>query len=265
MNRKTNFNHVFASPHPDDIAISLGALVSSWTGSPGVRILLSVFDRGRYQRSGCTSFEHATWVRTTEDLSFARSVNLLRLSLGQPDATARGYAEFDDIFSLRQGTDDKIQDEITGLLESFALAIRAVETIFWIPAGIGSHIDHLVLRDCFFELGRRHKLRLVLYEDLPYAASYTERQIRDHMREFKKTVCLAAPFCEPGIEQIEQKLRCIDHYPSQLGDAERAAAISHAQRVGKDGALAERFWCSRGLAQCLIDDNERITLASRED
>jgi len=60
------------------------------------------------------------------------------------------------------------RDQLEAALEA---RLGDAETLYS-PAGLGSHPDHLVVRDVVVALGDRHGLDVVLYADLPYATRF---------------------------------------------------------------------------------------------
>jgi hypothetical protein len=167
-------NNIYLSPHHDDVAFSLGALVA---GAPG-GLLVNLFTRSGYvegtpvdQRPDVAAVERVTALRRAEDLAFAAQYRLDRLDLGLDEPPVRGRSPWD-----LEGLADDIEQlrvPLTALLERVADG-----TQIFCPAGIGGHVNHLAVRAVVIgmlaELARRAEV--LFYEDLPYAASSRSRR-----------------------------------------------------------------------------------------
>ncbi|WP_426574525.1 PIG-L deacetylase family protein [Aquihabitans sp. McL0605] len=72
-----------------------------------------------------------------------------------------------DLLDVQYRTADLGPDEVQGALEP---AVAAGSTLV-VPAGIGRHVDHLLVRDAALAIARRRGDRVLLYADQPYATN----------------------------------------------------------------------------------------------
>lgn len=166
-------NHIYLSPHYDDIAFSLGAQVAA---KPGGR-LVNLFTRSGYVAGtptdhwpGAATIERVMGLRREEDMVFSTRFQLDRLDLGLEEPPVRRRSPWD----LAGLADDieQVRAPLTQLLGSLPPATR-----IFCPAGIGGHVNHLAVRAVVVELLPELGEHAVLfYEDLPYAASRRKRR-----------------------------------------------------------------------------------------
>jgi len=106
-----------------------------------------------------------------------------------------------------------------------------------VPAALGRHVDHLVVRLEARRAARRHGIPVAYYEDLPYAARIAARRIEREIREFDAGV---EPIVVDIGRELARKTSRLGLYPSQLGTEQRRDVRRHAQRWGR--GAAERVW-----------------------
>lgn len=202
-------NNIYLSPHHDDVAFSLGALVAAAPGGT----LVNLFTRSGYvagtptdRRPDAATIERVTLLRRAEDEAFARRYRLERLDLGldEPPLFGRSPWELgglaDDIAQLRA--------PLTALLQRATPGAR-----IFCPAGIGGHVNHLAVRALVIELLLELAgCEVLFYEDLPYASSSRARwhaiaDLRAALkgRKLRRRSWAAAP----------DKLAAVNLYPSQ--------------------------------------------------
>lgn len=167
---------IYLSPHHDDIAFSLGALVAREPGGT----LVDLFTRSGYVAGmswrdpiSTARVDEISALRRLEDAAFAERFALERLDLGLAEPSLHGRDPFaaggvaEDAEALRE----PLAAALAGLLE------RGPCRVFC-PAAIGGHVNHLATRAVVLELwpalGAGHEL--LFYEDLPYAGSRRKRR-----------------------------------------------------------------------------------------
>ncbi|MEM0270998.1 MAG: PIG-L family deacetylase [Thermoprotei archaeon] len=132
------------SPHPDDVVYSA---FSTITNTPNNKVVVTVFSVSRFTKWGLGSPKLVSALRKLEDRLVFTLLGVRSYYLDEPD---------------------------TSILESKLFRVRPLVKIVSIysPLGVGLHPNHVATRKIAFHLwyslGRRPKL--VLYEDLPYAA-----------------------------------------------------------------------------------------------
>jgi hypothetical protein len=222
---------IFLAPHFDDVCFSLGALVSH----SGHGQLLTLFSLSDYVENQQINFiikgnsrklapeERRVVVgivsrmRLVEERNFCNQLSLSLKIGGFVDSILRGRHPFNNSINLAAIDTPlfagRIMELITAADHSTASDIKP-----WLfcPMGIGSHVDHLILRSVVVEniVSLRTRFRVAFYEDLPYASiaanwfSGVENFFSLH--QFK----LARHFYE--VVDVDGKLDLIRGYASQL-------------------------------------------------
>ncbi|HEX7777323.1 MAG TPA: PIG-L family deacetylase [Parvibaculum sp.] len=237
---------LFLSPHADDICFSLGAL--AFRRRAGT--LLTVFSSSSYiapaQRWRITHPEETTQIRQAEDAAFASSCGLAMRTFGLDDAMARGR----DVFDLSAAEEDTswLEEHLVPTL--FDLAGETAEDIArpWLfcPAGIGGHIDHVILRSVVARniepLMRRW--RVCFYEDIFYAAEPMARFSGLHRLTqalpgygLARRSCVLAELTARKLDLIGLYESQFDTLPKNIGDFTPA--------TGSSDAPHEAVWVAR--------------------
>jgi LmbE family N-acetylglucosaminyl deacetylase len=145
--------------------------------------------------------------------------------LDLPEAPHRGYGSAPELFAGRRPGDDiaaAVEQALAPLVDGADLVLG--------PQGLGSHVDHLVVRDALASLD----LPLLGYRDTPYATRLTV------------SGCAADEVAVDVAEALDDKLAACAAYASQLGfqfggpdamgEALRDFAAAEARRCGGAGA-----------------------------
>jgi LmbE family N-acetylglucosaminyl deacetylase len=228
------------SPHPDDVALSIGgllyALKPSWETT-----LATVTSRSRYSRWVGLQGDEArvSELRGREDALYANFLGATRVITPLPDAGAR------------EPSAAVFHSPLSAELALFAGPIAALltaldpETVL-APLAIGNHADHCATASVLLtHLGRlpaERRPQLLLYEDLPYASTMPGavarrvQELADHGTEL-----------EPRHFDIDlaTKISGLAIYQSQY-DAERVAAMvaAYGRSLSADrgSSARERVW-----------------------
>ena len=153
------------SPHPDDIAWSLGVTVARLRAAGALLSCLTLFGRTRYAPS---SPDHGTLaasaLRAREEDAWAALTGVRVERCDLPDAGLRG---FDDETEMGPEPELEIVHRVTARLRS---AIdRARPDLVLAPLALGGHVDHTATRHALRALDPA--VDVLWYEDLPYAAA----------------------------------------------------------------------------------------------
>jgi LmbE family N-acetylglucosaminyl deacetylase len=153
--------YVFLSPHPDDVALSLGSIC----GNPDLRSrLITVFSRTNWLGPGEPRDEElATKLRREEDLEFARVFAMERVDLGLADFPLRTGRPVETCCSSPTDATDVV------LAALLALPWAAGSTLLAPAGGVGGHVDHLACHDAAVLFGPRTGIPVLFYSDMPYA------------------------------------------------------------------------------------------------
>lgn len=236
---------IFISPHPDDIAYSCFASLIDPLADLSQTLIVTVFGssiRAHGALGSRSSAREISAVRLREDATFTMATECHLQSLTFQDSSLR-YKEWVPFESLTS-RNDPIFLEIKEALRCLIEPLLGRATVF-IPLGIGSHIDHCIVRDAvrdiIGECGTKHsKNNLFYFEDLPYASKYSEEEIVKYART------VVSPLTRPIIVDLDglwsSKRLAIRIYESQLKPTVLPAISQHARRVGGQKSKAERIW-----------------------
>ena len=116
------------------------------------------------------------------------------------------------------------------------------------PMGIGNHIDHAICVEAVAEL-YHGSLNVLFYEDLPYAARITEKEIKMHVNKLEKRlgVTLDHEILSTQNCKVDKEV-AIRVYESQMNDDICAEILTHLKNVA-----GERIWGEANLLKKLRD------------
>jgi len=220
---------VAVSPHPDDVALSCGGLLLEMRPLADVA-LLTVFSASRWMLGADLepiSAEAVTARRQREEQCYADLLGARLVMLDAADSSLRGYDA--DSECADHALDERLACQVeTSLAESLD---RIRPDLVLGPAAIGGHVDHRLVSDGLLSLSKTRDWSLVLYEDLPYAASTPNRKGRGFRSDCVVKVSIAAA--------INLKIELLRTYASQIDDATCRRVRAHACRT--QGEIVERF------------------------
>ncbi|GAA3372919.1 hypothetical protein GCM10020367_30810 [Streptomyces sannanensis] len=225
------------SPHPDDIAWSLGGTVSRLREAGADLVCLTFFNRTRYAPGNPAHGDSrtATDVRRIEEDGWGAlaDVRLERCDLG--DASLRGY---DDATEMGAEPEPEVLREVAARLRSVIARVRPDAVLA--PLAIGGHIDHSAVRRAVAGLAPVPDAALLWYEDLPYASQNPW-----------------VPGGHPLVVDIgshwtakSDGVRC---YPSQLPDDILPVLRQHAAQVRGERLWAETQNAHDWFSHCLMN------------
>ena len=153
------------SPHPDDIAWSLGGTLARLTGA-GVEVwTLTFFTRSRYAPGHRTQdVEHVSAVRAAEEHSWAGATGVVLLRGELADSGLRGY---DDLTELGAQPEPDVVLDASALLRG-VVDRHGMDAVL-APGSRGGHVDHTAVR--LAAAGLPAELPVLHYDDLPYAVT----------------------------------------------------------------------------------------------
>ncbi|RKH12256.1 hypothetical protein D7V97_09040 [Corallococcus sp. CA053C] len=226
--------HLFFSPHPDDVALGAYASLLS-VPRDVVPTLVTVFSQSCWEFVLPVDPARAlavTSLRMGEDRRFARAHGANLVHLGFRDTSLRappgGPPESEEArATLAVRVREALRD---------TLAHVSDDAVCYVPLGISSHADHLLVRDAVRAL-RGDRGRVVYYEDLPYSAHHPDDEIVDYAWALG-----LSPRCLDMTALWSAKLRGLSFYASQLEPRTLPAVEAHARRLGAGRKLCERVW-----------------------
>ncbi len=226
---------IIVSPHLDDAALSCGGRM---LGDQAV-LVVNVFSKTAWWRFGIgdDQREKIQACREMEENLVARLSGASIVPLGLPEALLRGYA-MEDVFGkgreeLSSPTATEIRDAIIRLAKENPLSH------WFLPLGVGNHVDHILTRDAAISALRQADVKnthLHFYEDLPYAAKLgPAADFSGNVPEFT----LQEELLEID-ELLGWKLELLRAYWSQFRWAELAEIGVYARSIGE--STAEVCW-----------------------
>lgn len=229
------------SPHCDDIPLSLGASLLAGEWGDEVHTIV-IFSTSRYSlKNGWNNeVEAATAVRNEEERRAGAAANYTVEFLGFPEPGVRpGYAQITDIFNPHLPFDP---DPVWPAVRERLLEILGRhEGIVVSPLGAGHHIDHRMVAACFTEAAEaRPGWMPAFYEDLPYAARFSSRDLRSLAPRTLAGAALAPKLLSRG--RLAGKMRLLSVYESQLSEDDYASVADHWECRGR----AELVWAPEG-------------------
>ncbi len=255
--------HLFLSPHYDDIPLSAGATVRLLANHGHAPETLVVFGSEPDREQPLTTFArelHEAWGLSAERVIASRRAeeNAAAALLGTRsevlpfrDAIYRGdlYLSDDDLFGTPAPAEASLPADIIASLPLASLPDS--KTRLYAPIGIGNHVDHQTVFRAGADLASRG-WDVWFYEDIPYALK--PGALESRLNTVAHTTPVQPGAVVPARAAWQQKLDAILCYPSQLETVFRAyvgvgtsreeisnALAAYGRAVG-DGKLAERFW-----------------------
>jgi LmbE family N-acetylglucosaminyl deacetylase len=254
--------NLFVSPHPDDVALSCGALVASLLRERGEQAMLVTVYSGPGSSPSLTPYQRealgfgqrppgltpkaAMAERRAEDQAYAAESGADLVFLDLPDAVFRGYDSEAALMGPPRMDDLPPVDEIRRQIA------RAKAEKIYFPLGVGGHVDHRLARMAGIILATELGERLTFYEDFPYIAwRQFERleQLEEGALAGLPPHLRLEPYYFEMCEYFDVKVRDLRAYASQLpvlfpGSNVEIRVEQNATRVGRLGGVgpAERYW-----------------------
>ncbi|BBD72928.1 hypothetical protein HS1genome_1317 [Sulfodiicoccus acidiphilus] len=211
---------ILLSPHPDDLALSIGGILS--LGLLNGYSAVTVFTESRYSPAAMIPPSEVSAARRAEDLRYFSSLGASVTHLGFPDTSMRGY------ISLKG--DGRYIDPILHKVTSTLRELLKGQDLVVAPLGLGGHVDHETVRRGAELSGEP----LILYEDLPYASDFDDNEIR-----------LAASGYKPLLFDVTRvfgrKLDGLSAYRTQITRRDLNSVVRYARRL-LPGGYGERLW-----------------------
>jgi LmbE family N-acetylglucosaminyl deacetylase len=178
-----DYRHIYFSPHFDDAVLSSGAgimlqqamgqrvlIITVFGDMPPAGLALSPFARQTHQKMGLPPDPRlAVGQRRAEDSAAAARLNADTLWLDYLDAIYRGQPAFyqsdEALFGDVHPGDFALDTELGR--EFIAIQERAPLAAFYVPLGVGHHVDHQLCCSAGDRLAQRGA-NVKFYEDFPY-------------------------------------------------------------------------------------------------
>ena len=232
---------VVVSPHLDDAALSMGsAMLSAAKHTPF--LVVDVFSTVSWWRFDLSE-GILSRVQTTRDAEEERVIRLTNSQLrrwGLPEAPLRGYP-LKEIFTTPRkpeaaGTHEMIRTRV------YDLALEKPGERWFLPLGIGNHIDHRIARDAALDGLRDANVpgkSVAFYEDLPYAAQ--QPGVQDFSGFLQNILPEARLEILVRTKVESSKPRLLRFYYSQLTRPQIDSVAEYAGRINSRSPC-ERLW-----------------------
>lgn len=219
------------SPHIDDAAYGLTLTISRLVHSKISVTIVNCFTLTKWTiRFVSKDMDEICRLRKKEDIEYNKlfdsSIGIINLDL--LDAPLRNdyifqYKPFDEIeWQVVKGMENYFEKNIDGILLC--------------PLGIGNHIDHAICREAVARL--YSSLKVLFFEDLPYANRITEAQIFSHVNELEQRLQVPLISQTNGLRGCNiDKEQAIRLYKTQLNDEICSEILSHMKNL-----QGERLW-----------------------
>lgn len=220
------------SPHPDDIAWSLGAIVARLRAADVELHTATFFGRSRYAPGHAThGREEASMVRRAEEQAWAAAAGVRLRSFELPDASLRGY---DDETEMGPTPEPEIVREVARRLSATLDELRPA--LLFAPVAAGGHVDHAAVRLAVFEV--RTDAEVFWFADLPYAAAHA-------------VPGSAHPVIVDVREQWPLKAAAVRRFPSQRPEAVLPLLEAQGERLwAQSPAAAEHLASLLSPSRC---------------
>ncbi len=231
--KEKKYKVLLIEPHPDDVVLSMGASLLQLIEDAMNVLCLCIFSRGGQEES----------IRKQESYYIWKEQLGSRILFGElTDYAYRKAESTSELVTFRQCTE---------LLEK---VISVEEPDFLIgPMGMGEHIDHSLVNQALFEIGKKEKKKILFYEDFPYSTRdkyYYMKAVNKGKKKWNLN-----PLYNPVKKYVENKTKLCMAYQSQIQstwDEMLEVFVHYGKAIGYEGSyvnrplnsyeLYERFW-----------------------
>lgn len=231
--KEKKYNVLLIEPHPDDVVLSMGASLLQLIEDAMDVMCLCIFTKGGQEES----------IRKEESYYIWKEQLGSRIIFGElTDYAYRKAERTSELATFRRCT-DLIQKVISEEKPDFLIG----------PMGIGEHIDHSLVNQALFEIGKKEKKKILFYEDFPYSTRdkyYYMKAVNKGKKKWNLN-----PIYNPVKKHVENKTKLCMAYQSQFQsawDEMLEMFIHYGKAIGYEGSymnrplnsyeLYERFW-----------------------
>ncbi len=251
---KAEYDHLYLSPHLDDVVLSCGGLIRKQTLA-GERVLVVTLFAGipSYEcLSPFARFLHLLWGRhpdpvahrCREDRAALSRLGADPLHLDFLDALYRESPRFlyrsnRALFGAIDPKDERLHVELASAIEE--VAKRQGRPLLYAPLAVGHHVDHQIARRAADSL-RRRGYPVTYYEDFPYVEEEEALLLALGDREEW------SPTLEGIADTIEEKIEAIALYASQMfilfrrKETMERRVRAYAASLAPERGPCERYW-----------------------
>lgn len=233
------------SPHSDDAALSLAGFLHLSAAEGCDITIITVFSRSRRTRTGGVEDdeERVTAMRKAEDHAFLASLSASATGVwcDLPDPSVR-LSDEPEYWYVPVPLSPREREFIELTADSCRRHVSRFSALL-APAGLGKNRDHLIVHEAGVRFTRESGCRLLLYEDLPYAARMSERELERSIGDLaERSGLFLVPRLVADRAMPLHKRSALSFYPSQMnGDIVRRV-VWHSLCAGGLVTGAERLW-----------------------
>ena len=220
------------SPHIDDAAFGLTVTISGFLQKQLSVNLINCFTITKWTGVFVSrDIEVVTALRKQEDAEFNQllnsAINITNLDL--LDAPLRN----DYIHQFYSFNPDELK--LIEELKNYLLA-NVADGLLLCPLALGNHIDHILCREAVIRL--YPQIKVLFYEDLPYANRITFYEISLHIKELEEKLKVKlSPYINSGKNSMIDKEQAIRIYKSQVNEEICSEIMAHLKSLS-----GERLW-----------------------
>ena len=220
--------------HPDDIAFSIGGLLSK--GNMNNVTVLDVFSLSSFLYDRQLSKEVSgtvTRLRKQEERRFCNSIRANCCFLDFPDSSLRGYTGY----FVKSKLEEELENAVLDSIEQKLIDTEYDSVLY--PLGIGDHIDHLIVSSAVQNLSFKHNdIVFFGYEDLPYAG---EGNINNSLRRLYDEGYVS--FMIKYDEAVwKAKVKLLKIFESQVRECDISICKEYANVLCNRTGYCERIW-----------------------
>jgi LmbE family N-acetylglucosaminyl deacetylase len=253
-------NHLYFSPHLDDVPLSCAGVISSQRASgEDVRVVTLFTGDAPEPLSPLAKRFHSIWgrgdhpyvARREEDRCACEILGVSVHHEGLLEAIYRRDADGKALYASRAdmfGTLDESKDAIVDAIEARILShVQDFRTdVIYAPMGLGRHADHQAVITAARRVAKNEALELRLYEEWPYAAGRFPKERPASIAETLDFFRWSATPSNTEID-IDHRLAVARCYASQIeelfGTDEAMVNEVRAYTYGVGGRVpSERMW-----------------------
>jgi LmbE family N-acetylglucosaminyl deacetylase len=258
------YDHVYVSPHFDDVPLSCGGqvaaqtragervlVVTSFTRPPGFAVKRTPFAAAmetEWRVAHGDSVHNIYLRRAEEEKAALQWLGADHLWLNYLDAIYRGKAYNSNATLFGSPTDRDLIRVLPWLSADIAkIAAQQQQAGFYFPLAVGNHVDHQLVHLAGQQLAAQGR-EVVFYEDFPYAiiSGALEQRLRQVPLKLQPTLTDIRATLEDKIAAIAEYASQVDSLfgsDAAMRDQVRRYATLVAQAEGAEGAeQAERYW-----------------------
>jgi LmbE family N-acetylglucosaminyl deacetylase len=219
------------SPHIDDAAYGLTLTISELINRNIPVVIINCFTVTKWTiKFVSKDMNEISLLRKQEDTEYNKffnsKIDIINLEL--LDAPLRNNYIFQ--YKPFEANEWQVVAELKSYLE------KNIDGILLCPLAIGNHIDHAICREAVAQL--YPQLKVLFFEDLPYAARITEQEIIYHIKQIEERLHITLVNRVNGSQDCTvDKEKAIRVYRTQLSEEICAEIISHMNTIS-----GERLW-----------------------